>query len=1527
MANFDLDYEGSEVQDILDTGKSLEDDGYIFLGTATPSTIPGTPTERVAYVGGPGTYNNFGTTVVVPSGSIVAITYSGSTWSKTVINASLPVSTTLGSDNTTIPTSKAVKDVTDAINNKLGEGYLYAGIATASTNPGTPTVKVFYLARQAGTYTNFGGLTLTEGVNILKYNGTAWSQEQLISIADIFKNPLMGYYECDTAGATAAKTVAATGYVMPTTGGSVKIKMANRNTVANATLNINSTGAKPLFYNGVRAGVGNTWDTNEVIEVFYDGTNYQAYNVAGSNGDGVFDISAYNLTDGQPTPYVDLTAALGTDGEHVPQSLRKGGMSVKFIQGSVPSSDNNYVQFRLMSQSFTADTTKWQGVDDEPTAGSNNLVKSGGVASKFDEEENNICTLSIGSSVPYVKMVQGTVSNKDNTTTITFERIISIDDNINKLYLITNRPNRANCEYRMGYATYSVRKGVVLQNVSNIINRVSVTANGVFINPKTNNEIGVALCLLEYNTSSDTYEELLLSSFNGYEVVVRSITEQENSIENLQQVTSNLGQQVIQLVNERIGESIAIRQGTVSNITNDTCVTSTNIISMVDKKKVVVSTNRPIETGYEYQWGFATYSESSGLPSGATIRRISAQNDNSFVLSAKEKGCAIMIVKHDIANDTYAQLLVSDFEGYEVLVGFEDMVGEKVIPAVDKSAKKIELFEKLYSKKIAIIGDSISTFQGWDIYDSYYPTQYSPADVNRVCDTWWHRFMQVTGSTLLSNASFGGACVTNQRPVNPKDTFYDRVSYIGLNGTPDIILVELGTNDWAYEAALGNEYNYDLAIEEYDESKFIPAYIKGIKALLSAYPNAKIILVALKMSSPYSTAIANIAEHFGLLYVKLRNYPVCHDEVYIFGEEVHPTNDGMEIIANTILQACGYLYATKDYVDFKDAISDNSLINDGLFEVYAPNKEREISELSFIRVYKLLHFQNKYLIGIEAFNVGRQRIFKAYRRYSSQTDATEAMSSRFLFDEESGNAILIDFSKFTGDDFISTGYRDYECTVLLEKYNIISSILFPEHGCEFIDNFENGISKQILGDAPIFGGYDGYIKDPSVFIVNGVYHMYASYAYTRTNNYDTAWYKSVDGIHWEFQKLVFVRGFSQSTTCIAATSKPILCNGVWHIWLTLNVSGYGWCIGHAQCEDIENPEWVADQNVPLLYNDNHHLLDPFILEDNGTYYLFFTYTDTEGQSSTAEQIAYVTSSDCLNWSAKVDVTAINSSNRVCGEGPMVIKAPNGKWRIFTASMDQSLTTEHLDSWESNNLIGPYTKTGIVKMPLSSWGNVCYGHGDVLEIPAGTNNNPKTEYVLYFQETWNGYNYTTDTRKVNVAVGIAKSTDLYHFEAFNYQYYNWADFWKYEDGFIHPESMTCGWKPFIRTYDFYNAFECHSYIKGTGGAIGLVFFAQREQYIHCLEVLLDITNQKVIAIVNANDGASTQVLLESETVLTSNIVYKLEVCKFQHHYIVKLDGAEVGRFYLEDFEELAPGFICNSEIGYFKNLNIKGDLNN
>lgn len=60
-----------------------------------------------------------------------------------------------------------------AMVNSLGAGYEYVGIATPSTNPGTPDNNVFYIAGTSGTYSNFGAITLEDNeIAILKYNGS-----------------------------------------------------------------------------------------------------------------------------------------------------------------------------------------------------------------------------------------------------------------------------------------------------------------------------------------------------------------------------------------------------------------------------------------------------------------------------------------------------------------------------------------------------------------------------------------------------------------------------------------------------------------------------------------------------------------------------------------------------------------------------------------------------------------------------------------------------------------------------------------------------------------------------------------------------------------------------------------------------------------------------------------------------------------------------------------------------------------------------------------------------------------------------------------------------------------------------------------------------------------------------------------------------------------------------------------------------------------------------------------------------------
>ena len=88
------------------------------------------------------------------------------------------------------------KNASDTIARMVESGYLFAGIATIDTNPGIPNAKVFYIANGKGTYTNFGGIEVTEDDVVVLYWDTAWhkvatgiaSQAKLSELEQVFQN-------------------------------------------------------------------------------------------------------------------------------------------------------------------------------------------------------------------------------------------------------------------------------------------------------------------------------------------------------------------------------------------------------------------------------------------------------------------------------------------------------------------------------------------------------------------------------------------------------------------------------------------------------------------------------------------------------------------------------------------------------------------------------------------------------------------------------------------------------------------------------------------------------------------------------------------------------------------------------------------------------------------------------------------------------------------------------------------------------------------------------------------------------------------------------------------------------------------------------------------------------------------------------------------------------------------------------------------------------------------------------------------
>lgn len=123
----------------------------------------------------------------------------------------------------------------------------------------------------------------------------------------------IGYGTCSTAYATSEKVATLSGYVLKQNG-IVAIKFTNA-VNSNATLNINSKGAKPIYYRGT-ALANNIIKAGDTVTFIYDGTNYNVLSVDNLfeafvllTGDSLAEITVTNTQAG-----ISDTVVLNVDG-------------------------------------------------------------------------------------------------------------------------------------------------------------------------------------------------------------------------------------------------------------------------------------------------------------------------------------------------------------------------------------------------------------------------------------------------------------------------------------------------------------------------------------------------------------------------------------------------------------------------------------------------------------------------------------------------------------------------------------------------------------------------------------------------------------------------------------------------------------------------------------------------------------------------------------------------------------------------------------------------------------------------------------------------------------------------------------------------------------------------------------------------------------------------------------------------------------------------------------------------------------
>lgn len=206
-------------------------------------------------------------------------------------------------------------------------------------------------------------------------------------------------------------------------------------------------------------------------------------------------------------------------------------------------------------------------------------------------------------------------------------------------------------------------------------------------------------------------------------------------------------------------------------------------------------------------------------------------------------------------------------------------------------------------RTFSILGDSISTFSGYNPEGNeiFYPRE--GYDVTLVDHTWWAILAKRMGLSLTVNEAYSGSRIsrTGIRPLS--SCFIDEKRQRHLGG--DLIIVFGGTNDWG-------QADQPTTLEI-----FRSAYRDLVEAMTRAHSTSALFFCTPLQRTERSLTTANIngwtqldlaeairevvADYPEAHLIDLASYPIrAQDGLLVDG--VHPGRKGMEIVAS-LMQA------------------------------------------------------------------------------------------------------------------------------------------------------------------------------------------------------------------------------------------------------------------------------------------------------------------------------------------------------------------------------------------------------------------------------------------------------------------------------------------------------------------------------------------------------------------------------------------------------------------------------------------------
>ncbi len=195
-------------------------------------------------------------------------------------------------------------------------------------------------------------------------------------------------------------------------------------------------------------------------------------------------------------------------------------------------------------------------------------------------------------------------------------------------------------------------------------------------------------------------------------------------------------------------------------------------------------------------------------------------------------------------------------------------------------------------KKVSILGDSYSTYEGHipAHHDAWYP--HPENDVKTVEQTWWSILTSNEGFQLEKNNSWSGSTICNTGYRKEDYSYRSFFSRVNMLGNPDIILIFGGTNDSWAGSPIG-EYKYK-GWNRTDLYSYRPALSYLLCELKMLYPSADIyFMLNTELSAAINESTFKVCKKHKVPVI------VLHD---IEKQSGHPSIAGMKAISEQVAE-------------------------------------------------------------------------------------------------------------------------------------------------------------------------------------------------------------------------------------------------------------------------------------------------------------------------------------------------------------------------------------------------------------------------------------------------------------------------------------------------------------------------------------------------------------------------------------------------------------------------------------------------